>query len=496
MESRTTRMRALVLAGGVVAAIAVALAVGASWLLYNQTIDLLTENLRERLLSISITQAANINPAALDALRTEPDWVKPEWADVVSRLKRAKDANDSIVFMYIFRKKIDDPTQMEFVADAESINPYANIDADPSNDVDSNRDGLVEPDGADNLQWPGQPYPEAVDIPEVFEAYDGPLTVAELYEDSYGRVLTGYAPIKDATGNTVAILATDIKADDFLIVTQQTLYPFLFFIAGLISIIAILSTTLIFIWERRAVMLAKLSLALEEANKEQESLLHFISHEVKGYLTKSQAAFAAMLEGDFGEIPEKLRTAATAELADTRKGVDTVMEILSASNFEKGTVNFKMEPFDFVSAVREDLVALTKSASERGVTIHASLPDESYEIVGDKHKIAEHLIRNLIDNAIKYSPKGKVEVSVARTDGHIRFSVKDTGVGLTEDDKKMLFTEGGKGKDSLKVNVESTGYGLYIAKQIAEAHKGNIWAESEGRGKGSLFIVELPLNSS
>lgn len=493
MESRATRLRALVFAGGVVASVAVSLAVGASWLLYNHTINLLTENLRERLLSISITQAANIDAEDLAQLQSEHDWVKSEWIDVVSHLKRAKDANESIVFMYIFRKKAADPSQMEFVADAESINPYANLDTDTTNDVDANGDGLIEPDGADKLQWPGQDYPEAVDIPEAFAAYDGALTAAELYEDSYGRVLTGYSPIKDREGNTVAILATDIKADDFFTVTQQTLYPFLYFIAGLITIIAILSGTLIYIWKHRAEMLAKLSRALEAANKQQESLLHFISHEVKGYLTKNQAAFAAILEGDFGDVPEKLKDAAKLELADTRKGVNTVMDILSAANLERGTVLYKKEKFDFTIAVKEEISALAKTAEEKGITLDARLPDEACEIVGDRNKIAEHLVRNLIDNAIKYSPRGSVLITLSRNGEYARFSVKDTGVGLSEDDKKTLFTEGGKGKESLKVNVDSTGYGLYIAKQIIEAHGGRIWAESSGRGKGSEFVAEIPV---
>ena len=55
-----------------------------------------------------------------------------------------------------------------------------------------------------------------------------------------------------------------------------------------------------------------------------------------------------------------------------------------------------------------------------------------------------------------------------------------------------LFTEGGHGKDSVKINVESTGFGLYIVKQIVDAHKGRVWAESEGAGKGTQFYVELP----
>ncbi len=75
---------------------------------------------------------------------------------------------------------------------------------------------------------------------------------------------------------------------------------------------------------------------------------------------------------------------------------------------------------------------------------------------------------------------------------HFRFSVKDNGIGITPEDMKNLFTEGGHGKESIKTNVHSTGYGLYIAKKIIEAHGGRIWAESDGQDKGARFIVELP----
>ncbi|MCE9549248.1 ATP-binding protein, partial [Candidatus Nomurabacteria bacterium] len=73
----------------------------------------------------------------------------------------------------------------------------------------------------------------------------------------------------------------------------------------------------------------------------------------------------------------------------------------------------------------------------------------------------------------------------------ILFSVKDTGVGITPEDKKLLFTEGGRGKDSVNVNVDSTGYGLYSVKLIMDAHQGKVWAESEGAGKGAQFFIEL-----
>ena len=87
---------------------------------------------------------------------------------------------------------------------------------------------------------------------------------------------------------------------------------------------------------------------------------------------------------------------------------------------------------------------------------------------------------------------GNVRVGLSRTGNTIRFTVEDNGVGITPEDMRRLFTEGGHGKDSLKMNVHSTGYGLYIVKKIVEGHGGKVWAESEGQGKGSRFIVELP----
>ena len=135
---------------------------------------------------------------------------------------------------------------------------------------------------------------------------------------------------------------------------------------------------------------------------------------------------------------------------------------------------------------------LKRYADEKGVVLNVSIGEGVYLMGGDQEKIQQHVVRNLIDNAIKYTPKGVIEVKL--TDGDkLRFSVKDSGVGITDEDKKNLFTEGGHGKDSIKVNVHSTGYGLFIAKQVVDIHGGKIWAESEGEGKGSTFVVEFPI---
>src|SRR3989344_4799886 len=230
---------------------------------------------------------------------------------------------------------------------------------------------------------------------------------------------------------------------------------------------------------------------LEVVNKQQENLLHFISHEIKGYLTKSEAGFAAIAEGDYGSIPEQLKTMSKAALADVRKGVATVMDILQASNLKKGTVSFKKLAFDFRSVVQTIIAEQQVAAHAKGLQLDVKMADGKYRLEGDEEKIREHVIRNLIDNAIRYTPTGTVHIELSDGDGKIHFSVKDSGVGITPEDMANLFTEGGHGKDSIKINVHSTGYGLFIAKQVVEASGGKIWAESKGAGHGARFIVEF-----
>ena len=154
-----------------------------------------------------------------------------------------------------------------------------------------------------------------------------------------------------------------------------------------------------------------------------------------------------------------------------------------------------MKKKDVKDLIKEEVIKSKPSADEKKLAFEVSM-DESqlYTVNLDRGQFGEHVIRNLIDNSIKYTPQGSIMIKLARAGDKIVFSVKDTGVGLSDEDRGRLFTEGGRGKDSMKVNVHSTGYGLYIAKQIVEAHGGKIWVESEGPNKGSTFFVELPVS--
>jgi len=240
--------------------------------------------------------------------------------------------------------------------------------------------------------------------------------------------------------------------------------------------------------------LENLTAELKETSERQEGLFHFIGHEVKGFLAKDANAFAALRDGDFGAIPEQLKSFVEQALRQARDGERSVTDILKASNLKKGKVSYAKEPFNLKARVAEAVESMRPTAEQKGLSLSFTADESngSYMLIGDTNEIADHVLRNLIDNAINYTPSGSIALSLTKGNGKMILKVKDTGVGIAEDDRKYLWTEGGHGKDSQKINVHSTGYGLYIAKKIIEDHGGTIRAESEGAGKGSMFIVEFP----
>ena len=473
-----------------------------SQLLYTRTVDVLTENLRQRLLTISITAAANINGEDLSVLENEADWTRPEWARVVNTLNRAKYSNKDVVFMYIFRKLKDDPNEMEFVADADSINPYANTDNNSNNDVDVNRDGVIEPEGPDKLQWPGQPYPEAVDIPEAFAAYDGPLTSEDLYTDEYGTVLTGYAPIFDNNGRVVAVLATDIIADDFFTITTQTLRPFIIFIIFLTLIISALTIIIIYTSHKHSQSLAIAAKKLEVANnrlkvldKMKSEFVSIASHQLRSPLTSIRGYASMLLEGSYGTIPPKAKEALSRIAESSKYMVNSVEDYLNVSRIESGNMKYELADFNLKNTASDVVDELRQTAMQKGLLLTFRSDISSKGIVNADIGKTRQALHNLINNSIKYTERGSITVTIAEDLKNMKIMaiISDTGVGMSEETVDALFAKFSRAKDANKTNISGTGLGLFVAKQMIEHMGGTITASSEGVGKGSSFTLELPL---
>ena len=242
--------------------------------------------------------------------------------------------------------------------------------------------------------------------------------------------------------------------------------------------------------------LAALNIDLSKLIQQRESLVHLITHKVKGSFTHTKYIFAGILDGMYGEPSDALKKVAKYGLDSDDNGVKTVDLILNASNLQKGTVKFDLKPINFKDLVTSVVDEKKERFEEKGLKLNVDIKEDEYKVNGDAFWLRE-VVNNLIENALRYTKEGTVNVSLnkelARDDGNNKmiFSVKDSGVGITPEDRKNLFMEGGRGKDSVKVNVDSTGYGLFTVKLIIEAHSGKVWVDSEGENKGSTFFVEL-----
>ncbi|MBT4119981.1 MAG: HAMP domain-containing histidine kinase [Candidatus Peribacter sp.] len=466
--------------GPMIVVVAILITTSTSWLLYNHTVNLLTDNLRKRLLAIVTTAVVEIRAEDVNELMVEEDWLKPEWERVINKLYRVKENNQDIVFMYIFRKDPSNPNEMDFVADANSINPYANLDDDPTNDVDVDNNGII--DDIDYLQWPGQEYPEPPI--ETFESYDGPTTSRELYEDAWGKVITGYAPIIDADGNTVAVLAADIQAGDFFIITRQTLLPFLTFIGALIFIILILFSTTIHIWNRRISLMAEL-------DKQKDELLSIVSHQLATPVSSTKWYLEMMLDGDFGKLSGEQEKHVKSMQGVIGNLADLVSMILDVSRIQLGRMKVDLADLDLSEAINEILVVIKPKALERKAKLNVSLPKNLPVAKLDK-RLVRMTLENLLSNAVKYSDKdaGEVEFNVEIVNGKLKYFVKDNGCGIPESEQGKIF--GKLFRASNVQSIDGNGFGLYAAKGATEALGGTIRFESK-ENNGTTFFVEIPL---
>lgn len=132
-------------------------------------------------------------------------------------------------------------------------------------------------------------------------------------------------------------------------------------------------------------------------------------------------------------------------------------------------------------------------AQNKGLILRFNKEKDEPPIRFDEEKMRQ-VAFNLIDNAVRYTPKGgTITVTLAINPYHLLFSVADTGIGLDKKELNSLFQKFVRSKEVARIHTEGIGLGLYVARRIVEDHGGRIWAESAGRGKGSIFFVELPI---
>ncbi|MBU4257015.1 GAF domain-containing sensor histidine kinase, partial [Patescibacteria group bacterium] len=231
---------------------------------------------------------------------------------------------------------------------------------------------------------------------------------------------------------------------------------------------------------------------LKELDTAKSEFISIASHQLRTPLTIIKGYISMLLEGSFGRLNEKETDPLKKVYESNERLIQLVEDLLDISRIESGKLqlNFKeMRLEEITDSVAEEF---TNSAKSKGLDLIYKKPAQPLPKVKiDKEKIRQVVI-NLIDNAIKYTGRGSVAVSMDKIDGGVYFCVADTGAGISEEELPSLFKKFSRGKATSLIDANGTGLGLYVGKMMIEAHHGKIWAESEGRDKGSKFCFTLP----
>ncbi|MBI3255439.1 MAG: GAF domain-containing sensor histidine kinase, partial [Candidatus Andersenbacteria bacterium] len=248
--------------------------------------------------------------------------------------------------------------------------------------------------------------------------------------------------------------------------------------------------------QKTTVALANANKQLQELDKAKSEFLSIASHQLYTPLTALRGYISMLLEGDFGTIDEKQRPILDILNTSALRLIDLIKSLLDISRIERGKLELNLVSADLAQMAMELVRDLVPNASAKGLLLEFHQPPATLpHVVVDQQRIRQVLL-NFVDNAIKYTPEGRVDVFVEQEAKEIVFKVQDTGKGITDEEINLLFNKFTRVGGASRFHTEGTGLGLYVAKQIVKEHHGDVGVTSPGDGKGSTFLVRLPIEGS
>ena len=244
--------------------------------------------------------------------------------------------------------------------------------------------------------------------------------------------------------------------------------------------------------EKLAASLEKANERLKELDKLKSQFLSIASHDLRAPLTAIRNFMSILLEGTYGKLPPAAEEGTQQVFNRASEMAEMVDDYLNVSRIEQGRMKYDFKDADFAPIINETMAAFKSVAKEKNLTLNYTEVKEPLVMKIDDSKMRE-VLENLVNNAINYTPEGSIAVELEKAENTVRVTFVDTGIGMSKETIQNLFKFLTPGEDSRKYNPKSTGVGLYITKAHVDAHKGKIWAESDGKDKGSRFIIELPL---
>lgn len=234
----------------------------------------------------------------------------------------------------------------------------------------------------------------------------------------------------------------------------------------------------------------------KEVDRQKSEFLSIAAHQLRTPMSGIKWMLKMTLDGDLGNVSDEQKHHLKTGLENSERMIALINSLLDVTRIEeqKFQYNYEIAPMETIISIIVD--SLKTNAASKNIKLKVNKPEFLPPIKVDKEKI-KIALTNLIDNAIKYSPKdSQITVDIKKEKDHMLISVADQGYGIPKAQQAHVFSKFFRGSNILKIDTEyesiGTGLGLYLTKDVVTKHEGEIWFESE-ENKGTTFYIKLPL---
>jgi len=228
----------------------------------------------------------------------------------------------------------------------------------------------------------------------------------------------------------------------------------------------------------------------QQKEEDRETFIATLAHDLKTPLLGAERMFALITAGAFGNVDPELHKTLVLMSNGNRKALELVRNLLESYRLGQGSELMHFETLDLPALIERTVEEVEATVDSNRLKIQTSISENLPPCVFDRLAISR-LLSNLLDNAVKFTPEeGKVWISAESSDGKVVLKVGDTGIGIPDRDKDLIFRKCKRSKKNSRY-VPGCGLGLYICKAIVKAHGGQISFESQEQ-IGTIFTVLLP----
>jgi signal transduction histidine kinase len=252
-----------------------------------------------------------------------------------------------------------------------------------------------------------------------------------------------------------------------------------------------------------AITNAQFAEQLARANSSKSEFVGFVAHELKNPMTSMKGFADLMLSGSVGELSDPQKNFMGIIRSNVERMITLVNDLNDVTKLETRNMKMEFSPTDFRNVVTETLRPLHKQIEDKGQKLVMNVPETLPQIMADQNRLIQ-VLTNLVSNAHKYTPpEGDIHIDAKVVERNLdkkgrdlgpmlHVSVRDTGIGMSQEDLAKLFTPYFRSDNPLAREQPGTGLGLTITRGIVQQHGGDIHVESE-IGKGTTFRFTVPI---